>query len=91
MSGPDEVLARNLYWRVSTHDVQLTSKAFLLNDENKTQLFDLMLRVWSSDYAASHPQSRNVMLVVQGRVFCLSSPDGLTVEHSEIHSRESNQ
>ena len=66
-------------------------KAFLLNDENKTQLFDLMLRVWSSDCAASHLQSRKVMLVVQGRVFCLTSPDGLTVEHSELHSLESNQ
>ena len=71
-------------------DVSVKSQAFLLNENNKTQLFNLMMRVWSSDDEASHVQNRNVMLVVQGRVFKFTS-DGQSVQETEVPALRSNQ
>jgi hypothetical protein len=50
-------------------------------------MFDLMLRVWCSDAAASW----KVMLVVKGSVFPLISPDGQYVKQTEVKRLKSNQ
>ena len=49
-----------------------------------------MMRVWSSDDEVSHVKNRNVMLVVQGRVFKLTS-DGQSVQETEVPALRSNQ
>ena len=48
------------------------------------------MRVWSSDNEASHVKNRNVMLVVQGRVFKVTS-DGQSVRDTEVPAFRSNQ
>lgn len=52
-------------------------KLFLRNDQNKAQLNELLLKVWSSEAAASRlAKSENATLVVDGRVYDLVSSDG---------------
>lgn len=63
-------------------------KVFLLHEDNKMQLFDLMLRVWSSGAAASWLQNRKMMLVVKGGVFTLTSPDGQSVQQTEVQKNQ---
>lgn len=66
-------------------------KSFLLNEDNKVQLFELMLHVWSSDVAAPLMQNRHVLLVVNGCVYKLTSADGQVVEKSEVQEFHSTQ
>ena len=50
---------------------------FLGNEENKRQLPDLMLKVWSSPVAASQLEKcKEAMLIVEGRAYKLTSSDG---------------
>lgn len=49
-------------------------KLFLTNDENKTQLFQLMLRVWKSDLAVSRIEKcGRAIIVVDGKAYNLTS------------------
>ena len=66
-------------------------KMFLQNEENKLQLFDLLLKVWSSPAASRRIQGRTIMLAVRGKVYALTSADGLTTTCEEIHALYSNQ
>ena len=52
-------------------------KLFLANEQNKTQLCQLLLRVWGSKAAASRlEKSGTAMAVVEGKVYQLDSSDG---------------
>ena len=51
-------------------------KLFLCNDENKKQLSELLLSVWSSNELAEHLQHRYIIVVVEGKATELSSDDG---------------
>ena len=44
---------------------------FLQNDDNKRQLFKLMLRVWTSQEAARRLVGRKVTLVVEGAILAV--------------------
>ena len=66
-------------------------KFFLQNDVNKKQLFDLLLRVWSSKEAASRLDKSNMaVLIVNGVAHAFTAEDG-NVSVSEIHNFRSNQ
>ena len=66
-------------------------KQFLLNPDNKLQLLDLLLRVWSSHTASQRVHKRKVMVAVQNKVICITSDDGSRSQESEIHSLRSDQ
>ena len=66
-------------------------KFFLQNDVNKKQLFDLLLRVWSSKETASRLDRSNMaVLIVNGVAHAFTAEDG-NVSVSEIHNFRSNQ
>ena len=57
-------------------------KLFLTNDENKTQLCQLLLRVWRSNEAASRLEKcGTAMVVVEGKAYQLQSSDGEVSSH----------
>ena len=66
-------------------------KMFLANDENKTQFISLLCTVWSNPTNASKLQGRNVILIVEGAAYHLTSEDGKTTEKTEIESLRSTQ
>ena len=67
------------------------SKEFLKNDENKKQLCQLLLKVWSSEQSASRLEKTSLsMIVVEGKVYSLTSQNG-KVERNEVFSLYSNQ
>ena len=52
-------------------------KLFLENEQNKTQLWELLLKVWSSNAAAScMEQCRTALVIVDGKAYQLQSSDG---------------
>ena len=52
-------------------------KLFLANEHNKTQLCELILKVWSSNAAASRiEQCGTALVVVDGKAYQLQSSDG---------------
>ena len=55
-------------------------KVFLSNSEHKTQLFQLMLKSWTSKTAATLLKDRLVILIVEGTAHKLTSADGKNVE-----------
>ena len=65
-------------------------KVFLQNDENKAQLFDMLLKVWVSDDAVEKLEGHQVTLVVNGVAHQLQA-DGNKCKMSEIHTLRSNQ
>ena len=66
-------------------------KSFLLNPENKEQLFELIHRVWTSPDAAPQLQGRFVVFVLHGKCLKLSSQDGESVIEEELAEIFSNQ
>ena len=66
-------------------------KVFLSNSENKTQLFQLMLKSWTSKTAAPLLKDRLVILIVEGTAHKLTSADGTNVERNEVLSMRSSQ
>ena len=66
-------------------------KTFLMNDDNKSQLADIIHRVWSSDISAPKLMNRKVMTVVQGHCFLLETEDGKAVKETEITDLFSDQ
>ncbi|XP_014666803.1 PREDICTED: uncharacterized protein LOC106808556 [Priapulus caudatus] len=60
-------------------------RLFLTNEDNKTQLCHLLLRVWGSKAAASRlERSRTAVVVVEGRAYQLDSSDGDVSIHKFI-------
>lgn len=52
-------------------------KLFLENEQNKTQLCELLLKVWSSNAAASRmEQCGTALVIVDGKAYQLQSSDG---------------
>lgn len=66
-------------------------KAFLANDENKTQLTRLLLRVWSKDDMAEKYENQKCIVAVDGQAYCLYSADKKQVKTEQIQSLSSNQ
>ena len=64
--------------------------AFLTNDENKTQLARLLLRVWSNDELA-HKYENKCIVIVDGHAHCLYSDDKKHIKTEQIQSLHSNQ
>ena len=52
-------------------------RKFISKDENKMQLIEIMLKVWSKDSFATHLQNRNITLIVKGTTYQLTSNDGI--------------
>ncbi|KAK3700755.1 hypothetical protein QZH41_010937 [Actinostola sp. cb2023] len=66
-------------------------KLFLANENNKTQLCKLLLRVWGSKAAASRlDKCGKAVVVVEGKAYQLDSSNGDVTAH-EIHELTSNQ
>ena len=66
-------------------------KAFLLNDNNKVQLCQLLLKVWSSSEAATRLEAcQEAILIVNGKAHKLSVANG-KVEVAEIQHLYSTQ
>ena len=63
---------------------------FLKNPENKTQLFQVMLQVLSSEEAASKLKDKKMIMIVEGKAVQLTS-DGEQVKQEEIESLLSTQ
>lgn len=63
---------------------------FLSNDENKTQLIELLLRVWCSDENVPKIEKKKIILVCKGKAYELKAEDG-KVSTSEITSLDSTQ
>ena len=67
------------------------TKTFLKNDQNKEQLCDQLLRVWSSEKASSRIEScSQPILIVKGRAHKLTVVNGKPTV-TEIHELYSNQ
>ena len=63
------VFQKKLLWPPATRK-PYDFKKFLANDDNKKQLCQLLLKMWSSSQAASRLQKTEIaMLVVEGRVY----------------------
>ncbi|XP_068234747.1 uncharacterized protein [Palaemon carinicauda] len=66
-------------------------KLFLANEHNKTQLCELLFKVWSSNVAASRMEHcGTALVVVNGKAYQLQSSDG-DVAAQEVHELTSNQ
>ena len=52
-------------------------REFIPNNENKIQLIEIMLNVWSKDPLATHLQSRNITMIVNGTTYQLTFNDGI--------------
>ena len=65
-------------------------KLFLHNDENKLQLFHMLLKVWSSGDSSEKLAGRSAILIVEGVANHLYVESGQTV-NAEIHELRSNQ
>ena len=63
---------------------------FLKNPDNKTQLFQVMLQVLSSDEAATKLTDKNLIMIVEGKAVQLTS-DGIHVHAEAIESLQSTQ
>ena len=66
-------------------------KVFLTNDENKQQLVQLILKVWSTDDFSAQLQSRKVVAISENHAFLLETHDGLTTTNTEIPALFSTQ
>jgi hypothetical protein len=74
-------------------------KTFIANEENKTQLIELLCRVWSTDNCrvwstdnfAPKLLGKNVITVSDRNAFHITSYDGTSVRGTEIKSIESTQ
>ena len=66
-------------------------KEFLTNDQNKVQLIQLILKIWSSADFATHLTTRNVIVISEGHAYQLQSLDGNTTEKKEVLSLHSSQ
>jgi hypothetical protein len=66
-------------------------KTFLVNEENKKQLIELLCRIWSTDNFAPKLLGKNVITVSDGHAFHIASYDGTSVCRTEIKSIESIQ
>ena len=66
-------------------------KIFLKNDQNKEQLCDQLLRVWSSESASSRIEScSQAIIIVKGKAHKISVTNGKTTV-TEIHELYSKQ
>ena len=65
-------------------------KEFLCSDENKMQLFQLILWVFQSEIAVSCVKKCNISIAVGGKAFNLTEGDS-KVDAQEIHELTSNQ
>lgn len=66
-------------------------KQFLTNDENKKQLIELLLDVWSEHDMAKRLHGRKVIFIKEGEATLLTSQNGKETLQSEIQSLKSNQ
>ena len=69
----------------------LDFKSFLQNDQNKEQLCDLLLRVWSSEKAFSRIEScSNPIIIVKGRAYSLTASNNKIAisEIPELYSKQ---
>ena len=66
-------------------------KAFLTNDQNKKQLIQLILDIWSSADFARNLATRNIIVIAEGHAYQLQSLDGQTTDRMEIMSLHSTQ
>lgn len=66
-------------------------KTFLSNDENKKQLSQVLLDVWSKDENAPKFKNRKIMLICEGEAFLLQSADELTTTRTPIATLKSTQ
>ena len=64
---------------------------FLSNDENKTQLIKLLLKVWTSDNQAPKFKGRKVILICDGKAFRFTSVDGVHTMREDLTSLDSDQ
>ena len=65
-------------------------KEFLSNDDNKTQLIELLLRVWCAEENLAKIETKKIILVCKGKAYELMSDDG-KVTPTEITSLDSTQ
>ena len=83
---PQSIKAQERLWRSISEKIILAGpatrkpfdfKTFLANDDNKTQLCQLMLRVWSSQSAASRlEKTKMAILIVEGRAYRFETSNG---------------
>jgi hypothetical protein len=66
-------------------------KEFLSNDNNKQQLIQLVLDVWTKDSFAKRPNHRRLLLTCEEEAFLLSSEDGQTMTKTPVPSLHSSQ
>lgn len=66
-------------------------KTFLSNDENKKQLSQMLLDVWSKDNRAPKLKDRKVILICEGEAFLLQSTDGQTTTKTPVERIKSTQ
>ena len=57
-----------------------TGKKFLTNDENKKQLIQVVLDVWSSPDFATYLATRTVIMVAEGHAYQLQAVDDNTIQ-----------
>ena len=55
-----------------------------MNSENKSQLVDVMNKVWCSDALAHKLKKRKIVSVVQCHVYVVESDDRIIVKKTEI-------
>ena len=66
-------------------------KEILTNDENKKQLIQVVLDVWSSPDFATNLATRTVIMVAEGHAYQLQAVDDNTIQRKEVLSLLSGQ
>jgi hypothetical protein len=66
-------------------------KQFLTNDENKKQLINIILKVWSSDEFSAYLDPRKIIVISEGHAYQLQTVDSDMIEIKSILSLLSNQ
>ena len=66
-------------------------KNFLMNSQNKSQIVDVMNKVWGSDTFAPKLVMRKVVSVAQDHCHSLQSDDGIIVKKTKVPELYSDQ
>ena len=65
-------------------------KSFLLNGENKKQLAEVLLKVWSSSEAAESIGNKTIILIVEGKAHMISPAEPVIIESLVYPQEESD-
>ena len=94
VKGPERIRRGNstkLLLKGSETCIPLNWKQFLLNDDNKKQLIQFVLKEWSSPKYAKKLEHRRIFFAAEHECFLLTSSDGKTTSKTIVSELCSSQ